>query len=229
MKKISFIAALLILASSVEARENPFMPTATYQNEMQRMMEIEIDPAPEFQEKKDSQYEYSSKKESMTKPVTKTPAQIEAELAAKKQKEIQAKKAKELDIKMKALEKAKAEAKENPLIFVKMRDDIIVDKKIDILPFLSIEYTSTQLKIHSEHKVFKKFYLQEENKLILDFRATANFYTKHYDLEGKAFSKFSVGNHKEKRFFRTVIKLKEKSENYNVSYDENMVLITLSE
>ena len=227
MKTLSFVVSFLVVVTALQARENPFMPTKTYEDEMQRMMEIEIDPAPEFQEKKESQYEYTMEKKPT--PIAKTPEQIAAELKAKQRKEAQAKKAKELEAQKKALEKAKAEAKKNPLIYVKMRNDVIVDKKIDVLPFLNIEYTNTQLKIHSKYKVFKKFYLEDENKLILDFRGYTSFYTRHYDLEGNAFSKFSIGNHKEQRFFRVVIKLKEKSEHYEVTYDENMVLVTFNE
>ena len=231
MKTFSFLVTLLVLVSQLDARENPFMPTKTYEDEMQRIMEmeIEIDPAPEFQEKKDSEYEYSSKKAAMKKPIAKTPAQIKAELDAKKMKMMKAKEAKALKMEKEALKKAKEEAKNNPLIYVKMREDVVVDKKINILPFINIEYTNTQLKIHSKYKVFKKFYLEEENKLILDFKGYTSFYTRHYDLEGKAFKKFSIGNHKEQRFFRVVVQLKEPNNKYEVSYDENMVLVSLSE
>lgn len=232
MKTFSFLVTLLVLVSFAEARENPFMPTKTYEDEMQRMMEIEINPPREFQEKNDSEYEYSSKKAKemdKPKPVAKTPAQIKAELDAKKALAKAQAKEKELEKRMKALEDEKAKAKNNPLIFVKMREDVVVDKKIEILPFISIEYTNTQLKIHSKYKVFKKFYLEDENKLILDFRGYTNFYTKHYDLDGNAFKKFSLGNHKEKRFFRAVIALKDNSSKYAVTYDEGMVLVNYSE
>lgn len=229
MKTFSFLVTLFVLVAQLDARENPFEPTPAFQDEMQRM--IEIEPEQEFIEKKDSEYEYSSikQKEAMKKPVSKTPKQIQAELNAKKKIQMKKQQEKALAQKLKALEKAKKEAKENPLIYVKMRKDVIVDEKINVLPFIDIEYSNTQLKIHSKYKVFKKFYLEKENKLILDFRGYTSFYTRHHDLKSNAFSKFSVGNHKEKRFFRAVIALKEKSDRYKVTYDENMVLVSFSE
>ena len=219
MKTFSFLVTLLILVSQVDARENPFVPTKMFQDEMQRM--IEIDPEQEFMEKNDSQYEYSSQKQKNKRPKAKTAAQIKAQMQAK-----EAKKEKALALKMQALQKEKEEIKNNPLIYVKLRDDVIIDKKINVLPFIDIEYTNSELKIHSKYKVFKKFYLEKGNKLILDFRADTSFYTKHYDLESNAFRKFSVGNHKEDRFFRVVILLNENNDKYNVTYDENMVLVT---
>ena len=223
MKTFSFLLTLLVLVSHVDARENPFEPTKTYVDEMQRMLEVEVNPSAEFREKPDSEYEYP--KESMKKPVGKTPEQIKAELATKKAQAMK----KELAMKLKAAEAAKKAAQNNPMIYVKMRNDVVVDKKIDVLPFLNLEYTNTQLKIHSKYKVFKKFYLEEENKLILDFKGFTKFYTRHFDLEGKAFKKFSIGNHREERFFRVVIVLKEPSDQYDVSYDQDMVLVSLSE
>ena len=220
MKTFSFLVTLLILVSQVDARENPFVPTKTFQDEMQRM--IEIDPNQEFMENKDFQYEYSSQKHKSKRPKAKTAAQIKAEMNAKN-----AKREKALALKMEALKKAKEEIKKNPLIYVKLRDDIVIDEKIDVLPFIDIEYTNSELKIHSKYKVFKKFYLEKGNKLILDFRADTSFYTKHYVLESNAFKKFSVGNHKEDRFFRVVVLLNDSNNKYNVTYDENMVLITI--
>lgn len=223
MKTFSFLLTLLALISQLDARDNPFEPTRVYQDEIQRM--IEVEPEQEFMEKKDSEYEYSSKAQKQ-KAVAKTAKQIQDTLNAKRKISMAKKKEKELAMKLKTLEADKLKAKNNPMIYVKMRKDVIVDKKIDILPFINIEYTNTQLKIHSKYKVFKKFYLEEGNKLVLDFRGYTTFYTRHYDLEANVFSKFSVGNHKKDRFFRVVIALKEQRDKYEITYDENIVLVT---
>ncbi len=243
MKPFSILVTLLVLIINLEARENPFMPTKTYQDEMARMMELETlegDYPPEFQAKDVPEVQDVP---DMPKPVAKTKKQLEAEAYAKKaaaaaakkakmlkmQKAAAAKKAKEEAMQKEVEELAMKKAKENPMIYVKKREDIVVDKKIDILPFINIEYTNDKLTILSKYNVFKKFYLEDENKLILDFRGKTTFYTRHYDLESKNFKKFSIGNHKEKRFFRAVIILKEHPAKYSVTYDTNMVLVTLNE
>lgn len=236
MKTLSILATLLVLTMNLEARENPFMPTKTYQDEMARMMELETletDYPPEFQAKPMEEIRDVPKKQ-MPKPKTKK--ELEAEAYAKKAAAEAAKKAKmaakkkaEAAMQKKVDELAQKKAEENPMVYIKMREDIEVDKRVNILPFINIEYTNDQLKIHSKYNVFKKFYLEKENKLILDFRGKTTFFTRHYDLESKNFKKFSIGNHKEQRFFRTVIVLAEHPAKYSVTYDTNMVLVTLNE
>lgn len=48
MKKISLFIALLILSSNLSARENPFEPTQTYNEEVARLMEIDESYPDEF-------------------------------------------------------------------------------------------------------------------------------------------------------------------------------------
>jgi len=54
MKTISaFIILFIVVLSTLNARENPFEPTQTYETEFERLMEIEEDYPYEFQEKED--------------------------------------------------------------------------------------------------------------------------------------------------------------------------------
>lgn len=241
MKTLSFLCTLLLLSSVLHARENPFEPSQTYQEEVARMMEIDAGNISEFSEEN---VEYEKMSPSKPKAVAKTQQQLDAEayakkvaqenirkakLLAKKKQEAQMKKAHEMAAKMKAEKEAMEKAKNDPMIYVKYRDDVEVDQSIDILPFISIEYSNTDLKILSKYKVFKKFYLEEENKLILDFRGETKFYTRHNNLESKYFKKISVGNHKKEKYFRVVLVLTEHPSKYSVTYDTDEVLITLNE
>ncbi len=52
MKLFYLILTLLVIGTpNLSARENPFEPTKTYEEELARMMEIEEDYPAEFQEK----------------------------------------------------------------------------------------------------------------------------------------------------------------------------------
>jgi len=54
MKTIpAFIILFIVITSTLNARENPFEPTQTYETEFERLMEIEEDYPYEFQEKED--------------------------------------------------------------------------------------------------------------------------------------------------------------------------------
>ena len=54
MKTIStFIILFIVITTNLNARENPFEPTQTYETEFERLMEIEEDYPYEFQEKED--------------------------------------------------------------------------------------------------------------------------------------------------------------------------------
>jgi hypothetical protein len=243
MKTLSFLCTLLILTCTLQARENPFEPSLTYEEEVARMMEVESDYTGEFAEG-NVEYEKMTPAKPKPKPVAKTQQQIEAEayakkvaqenikkakMLAKKKREMEMKKAQEMAIKMKMEKEAMEKAKNDPMIYVKYREDVEVNQQMDILPFIDIEYTNTSLKILSKYKVFKKFYIEKENKLILDFKGVTKFFTRHHDLESKYFKKISVGNHKKEKFFRIVLVLTEHPNKYSVTYDTDEVLITLNE
>ncbi|RDX35506.1 AMIN domain-containing protein [Arcobacter sp. HD9-500m-PIT-SAG03] len=72
MKTISaFILLYIVVLSTLNARENPFEPTKTYETEFERLMEIEEDYPYEFQEKEDQldhTKEVMQDKKEMVKP-----------------------------------------------------------------------------------------------------------------------------------------------------------------
>ncbi|OUR75017.1 hypothetical protein A9Q76_00030, partial [Arcobacter sp. 31_11_sub10_T18] len=73
MKTIpALIILFIVVLSTLNARENPFEPTQTYETEFERLMEIEEDYPYEFQEKED-QLDHKTKevmqdKKDMIKP-----------------------------------------------------------------------------------------------------------------------------------------------------------------
>jgi hypothetical protein len=95
-----------------------------------------------------------------------------------------------------------------------------------LLDFIKIEYNDDKLIIYTDYKVSKKFTLDKENKIIIDYKAKMNFYTKRDDLESKNFMKIAVGNHKQEKYFRVVVELSDKPKNYKVSYTDNLITIS---
>lgn len=51
MKSLPLFVTSLLMVASLEARENPFMPTKAYNDEVARLMEIDQNYPPEFMEK----------------------------------------------------------------------------------------------------------------------------------------------------------------------------------
>lgn len=215
MKLFSLIVTLLIVgANNLSARENPFEPTNMYQEEVARMMEIEEDYPAEFQQKEDaSQFEEMSESKE----------EIAKQEEEKKKKEA-AKKA--------AVMKAKAVpvVPSDKIVYVPKRDKTFTKQAlISLLPGVEVEFEGRTLQIKSKYEVFQKFDLNEENKIILDYRADTSFYTIRKDLNSQFFNKLIIGNHKEERFFRVVLQLPATPKDYKVTYNEDLVTVVFEE
>ncbi|KAB7886698.1 AMIN domain-containing protein [Poseidonibacter ostreae] len=246
MKTLFLFTLTLILAFNLNARENPFEATNAYEEEAARIIEQnEIDEnsinesayIEEMQEKmskvSDNSNENKNKVQEAIKKLTpalkveKTYTKKEVKKLIKKaqvQSESKAKKLLE-----KELEKTKV-VEPTQVVFVKPRTDILNDTSLnmktkELLDFIKVEYNDNKLIIHTKDMVSKKFTLEKENKIIIDYKAKKNFYTKRDTLESKNFKKIAVGNHKEERFYRVVILLSEKPSSYNVEYKDNLITI----
>ena len=222
---------LLILSTSLMARENPFAPTNAYEEEAARIVEMneaEEDYDVEFQQEQQSvntMYEKMNKVEDV-EPKKKVIPKVKPALTEEKVKKMIKKAQKETEAKTKTIVKKVivTEPKElQQVVYVKPRLDVVSEK--EILPFVKIEYDNEKIDIFSQYKVTKKITLPGKKKIILDYTAKENFYTKREDLDSTSFPKITVGNHKKEKFFRVVVELSEMPENYEVTYDDKMVSI----
>jgi uncharacterized protein with gpF-like domain len=254
------------MVASLQARENPFMPTKAYDDEVARLMEIDQNYPPEFMEKnQDIQTEDMTpilKEGDVNKPLPTAVAKSEEEMKKEQmQKEAQMQKEKELEDalkkveiakkeaakakmeKNKALEEAKKLEERGPVIYVKPRatteitpdanaetpttqDNMKMDvKSVEVLPFLKLEYSNDKMTLNTKYKIMKKFYLEDEKKLIIDFKANVSFFTKNVVLDSANFKKITVGNHSEEHFFRVVVEVADMPSNYDVSFDDTLVYI----
>ena len=244
MKTLSLFTSALILTVSLEARENPFNTTAAYEEEAARIIELneeslynpsEEDYAQRMQEKLavegENKNEVEKQIEKIAPMMQEKPKQEpkyskdEVEKLIKKAQRQAEYKTKKL-IEKKLEETKKAEPKQ--VVFVKPRPDVVVEdmtKELQILPFVKLEYSDNDLMIHTDYKVSKKFSISKENKLIIDYKANLNFYTKREILDSKNFKKVAIGNHKKNGFFRVVVELDKNPSSYKVDYKNNLITI----
>lgn len=229
MKKISLFITLLLLSSTLDARDNPFEPTQAYEEEQARMMEMDENYPDEFQNQEQiyikSIQDKMKKKEanSINKDMAKKPKKDTAITEAKIKKLINQAQKNTVKETKKIVKEALENKEPEEVVFVKTRTDVSYEK--EILPFIKIEYTNEKFQIFSKYKVFKKFTLPNKNKIILDFYANENFYTKREELTSSNFTKITVGNHKKDKFFRVVLELSHTPQNYEVTYNEKEVTI----
>lgn len=166
------------------------------------------------------------------KPVEKTYTKKELDVIIQKTKAQTEQKTKE--IVKKELESVKPVEQ---FIYVKPRADVankmttatinngVLTK--DILPFLSVEISSSKLVINSEHNIFKKFNIDKENKIVLDYRANVDFQAKKENLGSKHFKNISVSNNKNAEYFRVAIELNSNPSNFDIEIDNSSVVIHL--
>ena len=263
MKSIPLFVTLLLMVASLEARENPFMPTKAYENEVARLMEIDQNYPPEFlQENQNIQTEDMTpvlREGEVNKPLPTAIAKSEEEMKKEQmEKDAQMQKEKELQDALKKVAQAKKEAEKarmekeealakakeleerGPVIYVKPRpedetmaqeepkanDEMQMEvKSIEVLPFLKVEYSNDKMTLNTKYKIMKKFYLEDEKKLIIDFKGNVSFFTKKINLDSTNFKQLIAGNHKEEQFFRVVILVENMPSNYDVSFEDDLVYI----
>ena len=237
MRTLSLLTLSIVLSVSLCARENPFEMTNLFEEETGKILEsngapMSPDALQETQFIQQAQQEMNgaSKKNdvkipsSSDKSVEKAYSKQDVDSLIQKTKSQTEEKTKEI-IK-KELSKTKSTEPEQ-VVFVKPRADVeedMLSKKI--LPFLNLEYNNNKLIINTTHKVSKKFSVDKENKLIIDYKANENFTTKSADLNNANFKKVVIGNHTKENFFRIAIELTEKPSKYNVEYKDNLIIIS---
>lgn len=245
MKTLFLFTLTLILAFNLNARENPFEATNAYEEEVARIIEQnETDQnsinesayIQEMQEKMSKVSKSNENKNKVQEAIKKlTPAlKVEKTYTKKEVKKLIKKAQVQSESKAKKLLKKELEknkpSEPTQIVYVKPRTDIIDDMALSmktkkLLDFIEVEYNDNKLIIHTKDLVSKKFTLEKENKLIIDYKAKKNFYTKREILESTNFKKIAIGNHKKEKFYRVVILLSKKPSNYKVEYKDNLITV----
>jgi hypothetical protein len=236
MKTLFLFTLSIVLSLSLNARENPFMASDTYESELGKHVdEAAIKKAmeessyiKEMEEKMsgaDKNKVESNSTEKVAVPEEKSYSKKEVDNLIQKTQKQTEQKTKEL-----VKKEVQKNGEPNQVVYVKPRPDATEEENPlltkNILPFLKVEFNDNKLIIHTEHKVSKKFTVEKENKLIIDYSANIEFNTKKDELESKSFKRIALGNHKSEGFFRVAVELIDKPTKFEVDYKDDIITIT---
>ncbi len=236
MKKILISTLVLLVVSQLQARENPFIRTDLYNEEVSRIMEEQEKQDKELVQWQEEQYikQFEKRKNKVKKPKMPTvekPKKKKEKLYSQKEVKKLIKKAQvQSERKVNNLiKKELKKVKPQQIVYVKPRADVLEEKDKElkrkkILSFLSITYDDDKIMLQTKYKVLKKFEIENENKIVIDYKAKKNFYTKREDLDSKNFKKIAVGTHKKHKYFRVVLKVAKKPDSYKITYNKKGLL-----
>lgn len=240
MKTLFLFTLTVILALTLNARENPFEPTDAFEDEVGKIVQMDENSVRKSMEETPYIKEMQEKMSNMTgqnknkveENINKTVPVIEQKAYSKKEVDTLIQKTqKQNEQKAKEIAKKEVQKTTEPtqVVYVKPRSDVGDDESLltkTILPYLKVEYNDNKFIIHSEHKVSKKFSIDKENKIIIDYKGLVEFNTKKDSLESQSFKKIAVGNHKKEGYYRIAIELIDKPSKFEVDYKDDIITIT---
>lgn len=236
MKTLLLSTLTAVLALSLQARDNPFI---LYEEQTGRVIESPsnsktVTDLEEEQFIRDYQQKISgsstSKKVTAQEKTVQKPA--EKNYSKKEVDSLILKTKYENEQKAKALLQKELAKKVEPeqVVYVKPRADVVQDDNLitkNILPFVKVEFNDNKLLIHTQDEVSKKFSINKENKLVIDFKGKKNFSGSRQTLESSNFKSISTGNHSSNGFYRIVVEFASKPSNYDVNYKDSIFSISL--
>lgn len=253
MKNIYFY--LLLMTSTLIARDNPFIASDAYNEEVARLMEenddypidsvnnainyentnSSLNILPMDKIKKENVYEDMTGSFPKAEPKEIIPAKIIPAKIMEKKKEIKkdinkiVKKTKVVKKKKRIVKKKKINKmkySKEQIIFVKKRSDLPDSTQTySPLDFLHFTYSNNVIKISSNKYKVFKKFTLD-NKIILDFKAdNLVFYTQRKTFNTLSFKSVTIGNHKNERYFRVVISLFDNPNLFKVMHTNDMVSI----
>ena len=237
MKTLFLFILTVVLALNLNARENPFEVTDGFEDDAEKGVVLDEKAVKQSMEEtpyiKEMQEKMSgaSEKNKVDNNSTTTPVVDEKSYSKKEVDSLIQKTQKQTEQKAKELVKKEVQKVAEPaqVVYVKPRGDVNDNETLltkNILPFIKLEYNDNKLIIHTSHKVAKKFSVDKENKLIIDYTASIEFNTKKDDIESKNFKRIAIGNHKKEGYFRIAIELIDKPSKFNVDYKDEIITIT---
>ena len=242
MKTLFLFTLISILALNLNARENPFEATNIFEDEVGKIVDMDekavkksMEDTPYIKEMQERMSNVTSQGENKNKvddnankiappPEQKTYSKKEVDSLIQKTQNQTVQKTKEL-----VKKEVQKTTEPTQVVYVKPRPDVSEDEALltkNILPFIKLEFNDNKLIINTTHPVSKKFSVEKENKLIIDYKALVEFNTKTDTLESKNFKRVAVGNHKKEGYFRIAIELIDKTSKYDVTYADNSITIS---
>ena len=214
MIKILFFS--LIISVSVLARLNPFEPieVPVEQNSLETLQPIPVSNVRSEDDGSRTVKIISNEKVKKTIPKVIIKEKIIKEKLTKK----------ELIEECKLLDKNKTKIIK-PLSKPKPK---FVAKTYKLLPFLTIDTKkrSVVIKTRKKYKLIKYIHLPKKKKIVFDFKGKVISSTKYRKIHSNPyFESFKIGNHKDKGFFRVVVKTKKATKKYSIIVKDGMVTL----
>lgn len=217
------------LSLTLQARENPFI---LYEEKSGKVIESPS-KAKNVTDLEEEQFirDYQNKLKQPTQDEEqRAPTQVQDKSYSKKEVDSLMLKTKyEAEQKAKALVKKELAKEPEQVVYVKPRADTTTDETLtskNILPFVKVDYNDNKLLISTQDAVSKKFSINNENKLVIDFKGAKNFSGARHTLNSSNFQAISTGNHSSNGFYRLVVELSSKPSNYNFDYSDSLISIT---
>ena len=221
------IAAFLSI--SLQARENPFI---LYEEKTGKVIESpsKVKNVTDLEEEQFIRDYQNKLKNPEQESEQRAPVQVQEKSYSKKEVDSMMLKTKyEAEQKAKALVKKELTKEPEQVVYVKPRADAATDETLiskNILPFIKVDYNDNKLLIATQDAVSKKFSINNENKLVIDFKGKKNFTANKHSLNSANFKAISTGNHAGNGFYRIVIELASKPSSYNFDYNDSIISIT---
>jgi hypothetical protein len=216
---MKYLLLLVFISSILFSRDNPFVPTQTFVDEKESILETKSTPT--------IASNTNIKKKQITNQINiDTNADVNTEkdimvsankIKIRKPKVI----SKPINIKKNILPKNIKNDNIN--------EEIISDEKtlinhIKPFPYLEVFEYKNSIVIKSQYKIIKKFMLYKPYKIAIDFKANVPEQSKVVRLKS-LFDKFVFGNHPKSGFFRIVMYPKENPYHYERIYTDYTITI----
>ena len=83
------------------------------------------------------------------------------------------------------------------------------------------------IEIDKKYTFINKRILDEQNKILFDFKGNESFYTIRQELKNPNYKSFAIGTHQKENFFRVVVDLTGMTKNYKSTVDKKNNIIIL--
>ena len=117
-----------------------------------------------------------------------------------------------------------------------IEDKEIIEKSIEYvkdnfnpLSFVSL-YTvqnNLMIEVNKKYIFLQNIILPEQNKILFDFKGDESFYTIRQKLKNPNYKSFAIGTHQKENFFRVVVDLENKTQNYKATIDKKNNIIVI--
>jgi hypothetical protein len=208
---MKYLLLLVFISSILFSRDNPFVPTQTFVDEKESILETKPTPtiAPNTNIKKkqiSNQFNINTEKDIMisaNKIKTRKPKVISKPIKSNKNIENILQKSVNSDY---------------------INEEIISNNEtlinhIKPFPYIEVFEYKNSIVIKSQYKIIKKFMLYKPYKIAIDFKANVPEQSKVVRLKS-LFDKFVFGNHPKSGFFRIVMYPKENPYHYERIYTD---------